>query len=101
MFTPNLSTDPAGDKYDEFCRLNLIKYRPFVDCVENAYDNLTDSEEIIKKWEQFSSNLLLSGKIVPGNLRREFERVANYNKKRKKKKKIRIIMKILFYRRTW
>ena len=45
MFTPVLSTDPAGENYNEFCRLNLIKYRQFVDCVENAYDKLTDGKK--------------------------------------------------------
>ena len=84
MFTPNFSTDPAGDKYDELCWLNLIKYRPFVEYVVNAYESLTDREEIPKKWKQFSSDLLASGKIVPGNLRRKFERVGNYNKQNKK-----------------
>ena len=79
MFTPVLSTDPEGENYHEFCRLNLIKFRPFVDSVENAYDKLTDGKETIKMWEQFSKNLLESGKVVPGNLRRDFERVAKYN----------------------
>ena len=70
MFNPVLSTDPAGGNYHEFCRLNLIKYRPFVDCVENAYEKLTDGKEIIKMWEKFSNDSLESGKVVPGNLRR-------------------------------
>ena len=26
IFTPVLSTDPADENYNEFCRLNLIKY---------------------------------------------------------------------------
>ena len=29
--------------------------------------------------ENFSKELLESGKVVPGNLRREFERVAKHN----------------------
>ena len=33
MFTPVLSTDPGGENYHEFCWLNLIKYKPYVDCV--------------------------------------------------------------------
>ena len=84
MFTPVLSTDPGGENYDEFCRLSLIKYRPFVDCVENAYDKLTDGKEIIQMWEQFSSDLLESGRVIPGHLRREFEKVARYNAARNK-----------------
>ena len=79
MFTQVLSKDLAGENYNEFCRLNLIKYRPFVECVENAYDKLTDGKELFKVWEQVSSDLLQSGKVLPGNLRREFERVAKYN----------------------
>ena len=79
MFNHVLSTDPAGENYHEFCRLNLIKFRPFVDSVENAYDKLMDGKQIIKRWEQYSKDLLESGKVVPGNLRREFERVAKYN----------------------
>ena len=50
MFTPVMSTDPAGSNYHEFCRLNLIKFRPFVDYVENSYDNLTIEKEIIDMW---------------------------------------------------
>ena len=53
MFTSVLSTDCAGENYHKFCRLNLIKYRPFVDCVENAYEQLTDGKEIIKMGEKF------------------------------------------------
>ena len=87
MFTPVLSTDPAGSNYREFCRLNLIKFRPFVDCVENGYDNLTVEKEIIEMWESFSKLLLETGKVVPENLRREFERVSKYNQKEKKKKR--------------
>ena len=86
MFTPILSTDPSGENYHEFCWLNLIKYKPYVDCVENAYNQLTDKREIIKLWEDFSKNLLECGKQLPGNLRREFEQVSKYNEKRKKKK---------------
>ena len=82
MFTPILSTDPAGENYHEFCRLSLIKYRPFVDSVENAYDTLSEKKDIIKCWEDYYKHLLSSGRIVPGNLRREFERVAKYNEKK-------------------
>ena len=87
MFTPVFSTDPAGSNYHEFCRLNLIKFRPFVGCVENAYENITVEKEIIDMWESFSKRLLETGKIVPGSLRRDFERVSNYNEKNKKRKR--------------
>ena len=40
-------------------------------------------KDIIKFWEDYSKNLLSSGRVVPGNLRREFERVAKYNEKKK------------------
>ena len=98
MFTPVLSTDPAVENYHEFCRLSLIKYRPFVDSVENAYDTLSEKKDIIKCWEDYSKHLLSSGRVVPGNLRREFERVAKYNEKKIKKikkKKNLIISRIL------
>ena len=87
MFTPVLSADPAGDNYHEFCRLSLIKYRPFVDSVENAYNTLSEKKDIIKCWEDFSKDLLNSGRVVPGNLRRDFERVAKYNEKNNKENK--------------
>ena len=86
IFKPVLSTDPAGENYHEFCWLNLIKYKPYVDCLENAYNQLTDKREIIKVWEDLSKNLLECGKEVPGNLRREFEQVSKYNEKSKKNK---------------
>ena len=98
MFTPVLSADPTGENYHEFCRLSLIKYRPFVESVENAYDGLSHRADIIELWEKFSQQISDSGKIVPGNLRREFERTVKSNEKNKKKKRKKInliISKIL------
>ena len=56
----------------------------FVDCVENAYDKLTDGKEIINLWEKYSSDFYQSGRLIPGDLRREFEKVAKYNAERNK-----------------
>ena len=56
-FSPYISGDPKGQNFHEYCRYSLIKYRPFVDKIENAYDDLTEKNDLIQKWISVSGEL--------------------------------------------
>ena len=47
MFSPHLSSNKDGKNYGEFCKYELIKYKPYVGDIENTYIRCTDNIEFI------------------------------------------------------
>ena len=83
-FSPFISCDPKGANFHEYCRYNLIKYRPFVDKIEHAYGYLTEKNGLIQKWISVSEELKTLNKKIPESLRNEFEIISRSLEKNNK-----------------
>ncbi len=52
-YFPKFSGKRNGKKFAEFCKLELVKYRPWTEKRDNAWDNLEEDEEIIGLYDEF------------------------------------------------
>ena len=73
MFSPYLSSEEEGENFGEFCKYELIKYRPYVGEIENAYNSLTDNSEIKQLWKDHQAYLKSNDCPVPGTVSKLFQ----------------------------
>ena len=77
LFYPKYSSKPESEKYVEYCRSNLIKYRPWIGPFSTAWGGENVSDDDIKKdWEEYAESLLQQNENIPDFLRREIEALA-------------------------
>ena len=51
---PSFSSNPEGCNYDQYCKFQLLKYRPWQNNPSNAWDNEEVSEDLfVCKWQAF------------------------------------------------
>lgn len=51
---PTYSSNPRGPNFPQYCKYQLLRYKPWTVTQENAWDNEEASDEnIINKWQQF------------------------------------------------
>ena len=53
MFSPKISPKGDTENHGQFCKYELIKHRPYVDNMENTYNNLTENDDLIQLWRVF------------------------------------------------
>ena len=46
MFNPNIPSKEDGKNYGQFCKYELIKCFPYVDNIENMYNDLIKDEKL-------------------------------------------------------
>jgi hypothetical protein len=72
-FTPSLSNQPDSPKYAEYCKLALIRYKPWSG--ENSYVNKTD-QEVTQEWHHFVTQLDEPPDYLVHQIRRLMETAA-------------------------
>ena len=51
---PTYSSNPRGSNFPQYCKYQLLRYKPWKKTQENAWDNEeTSDENMINKWKQF------------------------------------------------
>ena len=73
LYYPSISYDPLSPNFHEYCKYFLVKYKPWKDEVSDAWNNLTDSEEIIKYWESHIAYLRDNNIPVADHVRRQMD----------------------------
>eukprot|EP00957_Ditylum_brightwellii_P044939 3408183-Ditylum_brightwellii.AAC.1 len=77
VFYIKFSSKSKSEKYFKYCRSNLIKYRPWICALSNAWAGKNVSDDEIKNdWEEYAGSLLQQNKNIPDFLRREIESLA-------------------------
>eukprot|EP00957_Ditylum_brightwellii_P121728 9283251-Ditylum_brightwellii.AAC.1 len=77
LFYPKFSSKPESEKYVEYCRPNLIKYRPWISALSNAWGGKNVSDDENKNyWEEYAENLLQQNENIHDFLRREIKALA-------------------------
>ena len=62
---PNFSSNPKSQNYSQFCKYQLIKYKPWKETINDLWDNLPPSHETFcLKWKEFL-NSALGQELVP------------------------------------
>lgn len=62
---PNYSSNPKGPNYGSFCKYQLLKFKPWVNCLNNAWNNQEGCDSIyIETWHSFL-NTAKAKKFVP------------------------------------
>eukprot|EP00957_Ditylum_brightwellii_P039319 2974779-Ditylum_brightwellii.AAC.1 len=77
FFYPKFASKPESEKYVEYCRSNLIKYRTWIGDLSNAWgvENVSDND-IKNCWEEYAKNLLQQNEKMPDFLVRDTEVLA-------------------------
>ena len=74
---PNYSSDPKGIEYPLFCKYQLIKYKPWIVQISNAWDDEQSSDAVFcEKWNSFLQSE--SGQILVPNWRRHLSNIQNF-----------------------
>ena len=61
---PTYSSNPKGPSYAQYCKYQLLRYKPWKTSRTNAWDGEEDSDELmINKWQEFLNKMFLDGLI--------------------------------------
>ncbi len=74
-YFPNISAKRDGKKFSEFCKLELLKYKPWSGNRSNAWNNLEDANEIIAFYDEFMTSKE-SEEFVPEPVRLAAQRAS-------------------------
>ena len=51
---PNFPSNPKGPLYASFCKNQLLKFKPWHNCLDNAWDNQESHDSVyIESWKSF------------------------------------------------
>ena len=73
VYYPSVTCDPLSPNFFEYCKYFLVKYRPWKLDVSNAWNNLTDNNDIVVYWENFVTYLKENDLTVPDHVRRQMD----------------------------
>ena len=69
MFWPKISPNKAGDDYHNYCKHDLIKYKPWTGLKNTAHGGDEENKtKIINLWEEHVKSAMSSGGNPPDHM---------------------------------
>jgi len=73
VYFPVFTCDPLSPNFHEYCKYFLVKYKPWKNNVSDAWNDLSDSIEIIKYWENYTTYLRENNLCIHDHVRRQMD----------------------------